>query len=330
MNQRWRINLVLALVLLGLALAIRDELRQHHASPLLATIEPAQIQRVGLERDGEPPLEFMRAGTGWELRTPFRAPADTEHIERLLGVLAIPVRQSFPASGLELAPLGLSPPRVRLRVDAREFAFGATDPLQQHRYVAVGDLVHLIDDRAYHLLIAPLRDYVSARPLPADFVPVQGTLEGVGLTPESLDALPALSAERVEHDPEPPRGTALSLRAEDGRMLRFRLSEDQRSWRRLDQPLRYLLATTPRLATDPALAPLPEPTTSSAATGTDPFAPESRAMNEPVLPSDTLLGPPPEVRLGPERPSPEAGFGAEPYKRPPQGFGQDPFAPDPP
>ncbi|MCF1182347.1 DUF4340 domain-containing protein [Marichromatium gracile] len=330
MNRRWRINLALAILLLGLALAIRDELHQHHARPLLATIEPTQIQRIGLERDGEPPLEFMRAGAGWELRAPFRAPADVERIERLLGVLATPVQQSFPVSGLELAPLGLSPPRVQLRVDARAFAFGATDPLQQHRYVAAGDLVHLIDDRAYHLLIAPLRDYVSTRPLPADFVPVQGTLEGIGLTPESLAALPALSAERVEHDPEPPRGTALSLRAEDGRMLRFRLSEDQRSWRRLDQPLRYLLATAPRLATDPALATLPEPMAPPEPIGADPFAPESGAMDEPVLPSDALLGPPPEVRLGPERPSPEAGFGAEPYKRPPQGFGQDPFAPDPP
>ncbi|NKN34121.1 hypothetical protein [Marichromatium bheemlicum] len=329
MSMRWRINLVLALLLIGMLVAIHGELRHRHQRSMLAAIDPTQVQRIALERVGEPTLEFMRGASGWELQAPFRAPADAARIERLLGVLEIPVQQSFPAAGLELAPLGLAPPRVRLHVDARTFTFGATDPLQQYRYVAAGALVHLIDDRLYHLLIAPTRDYLSTQPLPAGFVPVQGTLEGMGLTPETLTALTTLTATQVEHAPEPPQGAALSLRAEDGRILRFRLSEDRQTWRRLDQPLRYLLSEAPQLVTDPSLAILPEPTPLPSPITSDPFAPVT-SPHEPVLPSDVLLGPPPEVRLGPERPHPDAGFGAEPYKRPPQGFGQDPFAPDPP
>lgn len=104
----------------------------------------------------------------------------------------------------------------------------------------------------------------------------------------------------------------------------------------------------------PLALPEPEPATEEppVVDRNDPFAPppESELPAEPsnpddvILPGDAELGPPPSVHLGPDGPDGRASAGDRaPRHRPrasghprggsdpglPQGFGQDPFAPDP-
>jgi hypothetical protein len=373
MGRRWLANLVLLLVLALLSLGVRHELAREGRPQTLAGVDPKDLRLIEVDRDGEPRIRIERGPDGWRLLEPLEVDADQARLERLLEIAGSPVQRSFPEQSAALGELGLAPSKLRLRLDGLTLAFGGLDPWSQQRYVAADGLVHLIEDRFYHLLIAPPIDFVSRSPLPAGQPPAFATLGGVPLAAGSLKVLAGLSAERVEPLAGEFAGVPVQVKFADGRALRFLVSEDRRRWSRLDQKLRYVLTDGPLLELDPgATDPTPpEPTPASvadqepAATAmqTQALRPEDEVgmddadleaglpaeEPDPDVPFAPLADPdapalegmrPPEVRLRREGPGDEdlyldegedatGGFGAEPYKDPPQGFGMDPFAPDP-
>jgi hypothetical protein len=360
MGRRWLLNLLLMLVLGLLGLEIRHELIRGGLPPTLAGIDPAELRRIEVEREGEPRILLERGPDGWRLLEPLRVDADAERVERLTAILDAPVQRSFPEQSADLAQLGLAPSKLHLRLDSLSLAFGGLDPLTQQRYVSMDGLVHLIEDRFYHLLIAPPIDYVSRSLLPAGQSPAFATLGGVPLGAASLQALAGLTAERVETLAGDLAGEPLQVKFRDGRALRFLVSEDRRRWSRLDQRVRYVLSEGPLLELDPGAADPtpPEPVAASAPGGIGGLRPGDPGVLEGsgAWPPDATAGPedafapeldpdapalegmrPAEVRLRPDgsydaadaREDASGGFGAEPYKEPPQGFGMDPFAPLP-
>ncbi|MBK1720063.1 hypothetical protein [Thiocystis violacea] len=370
MRRRWLINLILLLLLIGLSGMIRGELTKAREIPRLTEILASDLYRIEIAREGEPTITLIQNLTGWRMETPMRVDADAELVGQLLGILEAPVHRSFPRESAALDQLDLAPVRLRLRLDARELGFGGIDPIGQSRYVVINDLVHLIDDRFHHLLIAPPIRYVSPDLLPRGFSPVFGRLDGTPLAPETLAALEAIRAERVEILSEDMTGSAVELKVADGTSQRFLVSEDRRRWARLDQRLLYVLTKAPEMVEDPdaidptpAEPPLPDldaammtPDPTLPATPVadpseppiqsdmvDPFAPPTGSDGsdppevdpDSLVPSDAPVSAPPVVRLTPDgRLEPEVArprnrLRGEPEKMPPQGFGQDPFAPDP-
>ncbi|MTW22352.1 hypothetical protein [Allochromatium palmeri] len=329
MSGRWLINGLLLVVLAVLVVAIRAELERTRFVPTLTDLAVADLYRVEIARTGEPTITLIQTAIGWRLETPFQVDADNGRVTQLLGLLEAPVERSFPAQSVDLRELGLSPVRLRLALDARELQFGVTDPIGQTRYVASEGLVHLIQDRFYHLLIAPPIDYVSPQLVPRGFGPVFGRLGGVPLTPETLNDLMGLHAERVEVLAETPSGAPVALKSDDGTTLRFLVSEDRRRWARLDQRLLYVLTDAPELTLDPNAVdptpPEPQPlsprpalfdelpesvpspdTPPDAPMASDPFAQPAQLDDsmtqapEPIVPSDGQPGEPTVVRLSPD------------------------------
>ena len=343
MKARWLVNLVLLLVLAALGLGIRHIVSVADSPQTLIATAAAEVRRIEVERAGEPRIRLEQTPDGWRMREPMDLDADQGQVERLLSGLRTPVQRSFPAQSAALGELGLAPAKLQVRLDDLILGFGGLDPLGQRRYVAADGLVHLIDDGVYARLIAPPIDYCSRQLLPRATPPVYATLNGVPLAGASLKTLAGLTAERLEPMTGDLSGEPLQVRFGDGTTLRLLVSADRRRWTRLDQRLRYVLGDGLLLELDPtAIDPgpppgLPAPSADSTAPNTqapDPVAPAVTAAPAPDAPLET----PPVVRLSPDQeqsdqPDAEAeagaGFGAEPYKAPPAGFGIDPFAPDP-
>jgi hypothetical protein len=362
MGRRWLANLVLLLVLALLSLGVRHELAREGRPQTLAGVDPKDLRLIEVDRDGEPRIRIERGPDGWRLLEPLEVDADQARLERLLEILGSPVQRSFPEQSAALGELGLAPSKLRLRLDGLTLAFGGLDPLSQQRYVAADGLVHLIEDRFYHLLIAPPIDFVSRSLLPVGRAPAFATLGGVPLAAGSLGVLAGLTAERVEPLAGEFAGVPVQVKFADGRALRFLVSEDRRRWSRLDQKLRYVLTDGPLLELDPEATdptpPEPPPTTVAdqepgAATTmqTQTLRPEEQiGMDEvdlePGLPADEpdlddpfapIADPdapafegmkPPEVRLRPEGPGDDDGYLDE-GKDAAGGFGAEPYK-DPP
>ena len=355
MTARWIVNLLLLLLLGLLALAIRHELTVVGQPPTLAGIDVADLRLIEVERVGEPLIQLERTPDGWRMREPIAIDADQGRIDQLLGIVAAPVQRSFLAQSAALDELGLAPVKLSLRLDGLTLAFGGLDPVGQRRYVSADGLVHLIDDRYQHLLIAPPIDYCSRALLPHGAPPVFATLNGVPLAAKSLKQLIGLTAERIDPMTGDLSGEPVQFKFADGRVLRFLVATDRRRWSRPDLKLRYVLSDGMLLELDPTAIdrtpPPPAPAlppkgtmgpTGAAAVGRppaethsgteDPFAPAAAAGTDAM--DEAPVGAPPSVRLSPDAPdAPDeaadgTGFGAEPGKQPPAGFGIDPFAPD--
>lgn len=161
MGGRWLANLVLLMVVVVLGAAAQRELERE--TPRLTDIDPTTVSRIRLDRPQQPPLVIARADGGWRLEAPEAMPADRARVEALLGVAQAIIRGTLP-QGAESASLGLDPPRVQLTIDGVSLAFGDTEPLAQRRYVALGGVLHLIEDRWWHLLTAPPAHFSETAP----------------------------------------------------------------------------------------------------------------------------------------------------------------------
>lgn len=252
MRSRWIINIFLLILVAGLVWAVLNDVREARETTRLTGMDPANIEGVELSRPGRDNVKLERmTGGGWRMSAPYRIAADPERVARVLAVVRAEVVRSFPAGGVDLERLGLEPDPVRISLGGLTLRFGATEPIDGLRYVASGDLVHLIEDRYYHLLMAPPSDFVDSHPLPDGLVPASGDVSGEALDPATLTAIAALKAERVEPLNGDLTGRILSIQPEgDGSALRFLVSPDGLRWSRPDLRLTYLVASPPPVLVD--------------------------------------------------------------------------------
>lgn len=245
MRNRWLVNLLLVILVIGLGSLMRWDLDQAQREARLTALLPENITEVTIERTGEPAIRLARYQEGWRMESPYPVSADAGRIDQLTGIAKTQVFRSMPkTAGSER--LGLNTDSPRLTLDGVVLRFGDVDPIGQHRYVAVGEQVHLIGDGFQHHLLARAEDYVSRTLLANGFQPNEGSLNGSALSPEQLADLDGLTADVVEPLGSELSGRLLSLDADAAaQSLRFLVSADGRSWARLDLRLRYLIATPP-------------------------------------------------------------------------------------
>lgn len=263
MRGRWLTNLGLLVIVVLLTALTQMEQAHTTRSMRLTGIAPESIDAVRLERAGGSTLALERRDGRWRMTEPLTAPADAQKVHRLLAIAVTRTHRALPAAAADLAQLGLAPPSIRLRLNDLDLLIGATEPIAEQRYVQVGDMLYLIDDRFLPRLLADPEDYLSRRLLPPGFSPELGQLDERPLPAHIMARLATVVAERVE-----PMGDALSghlLRIESaGRdePLRFLIDDAGTRWTRPDQHLSYVLTSAPLADMDqPTDADPPPPAT---------------------------------------------------------------------
>jgi hypothetical protein len=165
MPTRSLLNLALLLAAIALALVayFRPGLRPSGAPvPILSGLTPEPVDRVVVERVSREPLRFNKRDGRWFLTTKDRElPAADFQLRALLRLLQATALHHYRAGSVDLASLGLKPPRARVLMDGTNIDFGDTEALEQQRYVQVGDTVYLIDDQYQHLIDADWPNFVS-------------------------------------------------------------------------------------------------------------------------------------------------------------------------
>jgi len=330
--RRWLINLALLAVLGVLALIVRLELREEARATRLTDLAPDEVERIVLKRAGEPMIRLERSGPGWRMLAPHAVPADAEAVGRLLPLAQAAVARTLPAAGLDPGALGLSPAGVDMSLDGLTLRFGGNEPVAALRYVQVGDMVHLIEDRYLPRLMTPITALVSRRLLPPDFSPGLGDLDGEPLAAGQLAPLADATAVRVEtpgaalHADAPGARELHISSADGGDGLHFRISDGGRHWTRLDTQLSWRFATAPlpvqRLAPPPPgsepqdqrpTAAIPQlremapqrrrDPSALPQTGADPFAPSTDAARAPAPAPMPDPAPDPAPAAAPQRPA---------------------------
>ncbi len=198
MSKRNLLNLGLLLLIGALVLLVIYEpgIEAPKENPRLIEIGRDAVKRIHIERQGQETVTVERDPQGhWQMLEPLSIAAGEFRLSSLLNITEQKSLGSFPADTARLTNYGLDTPRVTLTLnDTIKLAFGNNTPLDQRRYVQVGDRVHLVSDTLYYHLIGSYTTFISQQLLP------QGT------TIDTI-SLPGLTVRRQEDrweaDPKP-------------------------------------------------------------------------------------------------------------------------------
>jgi type II secretory pathway component PulM len=197
MSKRNLLNLGLLLLVGVLVLLVIYEpgIEKPQEPTRLLELEREAVTQIRIERQGQETVALTRDGGDWNLTEPLAIGASAFRIGSLLRITEQKSLGSFPAEPERLAGYGLEAPRVTLTLnDAVTVAFGDNTPLDQRRYVRLGDRVHLVSDTLYYHLIGAYTTFIRQELLP----------EGTALAALTLPGLRvSWQAERWQVEPRP-------------------------------------------------------------------------------------------------------------------------------
>ncbi|QEP43122.1 DUF4340 domain-containing protein [Ectothiorhodospiraceae bacterium BW-2] len=274
MAKRNKLNLLLALLVVGLALFVWfDEPPSTESKPSpLALLKEGEVTDIRLTKGGVTTLLVRESeGEQWQLTQPITAPVQPFKVDSLLALLAVePFNRFSVANEASLAQYGLAEPMVEVAFNqgAVTFKFGAQTALDRRRYVAIGGEVATIADYHYYQAAADYNDFINPRLLPNNpqlvaFILPEFTLRhgesGWAIEPAeptvSADSVAdwvdnwkytsALSVEALEEPPTEIEGR-IEIEMAAGERVTWLLSENERHEPQLYRPDLKLLYQLPQ------------------------------------------------------------------------------------
>jgi hypothetical protein len=179
-RKRWWLNLALIALLGGLVLfaIYQPGKKPPESAPKLTTLATDAITRVRIERSGQEAIVLEKSATGWRLKEPIAARANSFNVESLLRVAGADVNATIANGEQTLGQFGLDTPRARVWLDDEEFAFGDLHPLKNQVYVRYRKQVYLIPSHLFGPAGYDFRRYLASRLLEEDRKPVSFKLPG--------------------------------------------------------------------------------------------------------------------------------------------------------
>ena len=240
MDRRLRTNVLLALAVTALALAIWLA-PEPEAPATFRPVDPATIDAVHVRRGNEPHLSLQKRDGAWWVVAPFELPAEPFQVDALLASLGEPAGTRYPVESADLAELGLENPKWTVDAGDVQLQLGGRAAVGNRRYLRAGDFVYLVNDVLSYRLQRPALDYAARRLLPPAAIASIALPNGTRLekadgqwsvSPEkpdvSADELQALVngwrnaiATSVTHADSVPRQGDVEIGFEDGSTLRL-------------------------------------------------------------------------------------------------------------
>lgn len=170
MTSRLWLNLALLLLVVILVIIVIYEPGKEPVVTLspLTQLSPNAITHIHIQRQTGKEIELVKEANGqWWMYNPYHHPANEFRIQSLLRLVETESLSQHSLTGLQPATYGLDQPRAIVTFNrSTQISFGETEPLQQRRYVQLGDQLHTIVDTFYYLAAANPTSYLSHALLP--------------------------------------------------------------------------------------------------------------------------------------------------------------------
>ncbi|MBI5611627.1 MAG: DUF4340 domain-containing protein [Gammaproteobacteria bacterium] len=232
MNRRWWLNLGL-LTAIGILAAIavfKPGTEKPIPKPALTALRAEAVQKISIERPGQPPVVLEKAGEQWRLTAPLGARASRYRVENLARIAGAESEARLPLDEAALGQYGLDKPLVSVRLDDELIQFGGLHPLNQQQYVRYRDGVHLIGAHYLQAAAAGFTDFIDTALFEDGREPTAFRLPGLTLTrvdgrwklaPENRD----IGSDRVmQFVKEWQHARALSVSRYDGKPAKQRVT----------------------------------------------------------------------------------------------------------
>jgi len=170
MSKRNLLNLgLLLLIAILVLLAVYEPgIEKPKEPPRLLSLKRDAVTHILIERGEQKTVELSRDKQGkWQLVQPLKISASDFRISSLLRITEQKSLGDYPADKERLSRFGLDKPRVTLTLNGNtKVTFGNSTPLDQRRYVQVGNKIHLISDTLYYHLIGRYTTFIRQELLP--------------------------------------------------------------------------------------------------------------------------------------------------------------------
>ncbi|MDD5036361.1 MAG: DUF4340 domain-containing protein [Methylococcaceae bacterium] len=261
MKPKFLLNLVLLVVLAALAgVAFFEPGKEEPKTVYLTHLDPESLDRFELKNQEN--MVFEKHEGHWRLTAPFLAPANDIRIRQMLNLAKAESAAHYPLKPEDSSKFELDKPKAVLNLGEVQLIFGGQEPIDMHRYVQVGDTLHLVSDDFFHHLIAKATDYVDKKLLPEDtklkeiFLPGlqakggengQWTMEPPGEVGAMNDLAAAWQSARaieVKRDEQQGQGDVIRIGLNNGQSVEFVIlqREPDLLLLRPDLKLQYLVA----------------------------------------------------------------------------------------
>lgn len=120
-----------------------------------------EVTKIILSRQSKEPLTFSKEAGQWKMISPEQGAAALDKIDNLLKILRTTSQADYPVDHERLAEFGLKPPEITLRFDDLKIEFGTIAPINQQRYLRIGEKLHRVIDNFYHHLMAKKERYLK-------------------------------------------------------------------------------------------------------------------------------------------------------------------------
>lgn len=146
MIKRWLVNLGLLLLIAGIVtfLYLRPQPEQDGpAAHEISNLKLGDFSKVSIEFPAKAPVAFEKIDGYWHITQPYKARADQMSVQRILSIVAASSTEKFNTD--DLAKFGLDQPKLKLKLDEKEFLFGTYNPVSGEQYLAFQGAVYLVD-----------------------------------------------------------------------------------------------------------------------------------------------------------------------------------------
>ena len=165
--KRGYLNIVLAVVLLGLGAAIYFKHQSaKKTKPPLTTLARDKIDRIVITHPKAKDVVLHKSGKQWTIVQPVTVPADHYEVNSVLDLASLKRQETMSTKGLKLSELGLDPPQYTVKLNDTLIKVGNVEPLRYRRYMQVGDQVALVENPPQEALGSDYADLVSKHLLP--------------------------------------------------------------------------------------------------------------------------------------------------------------------
>jgi hypothetical protein len=170
MASRLWLNLALLLfIAILLVIVIYEPGKEPIATPIsLTPLKATTISHIHIKRLTGKDIELVKEANGqWWMHNPYHLPANEFRVQALLRLAETESLSRHTLDRFQPATYGLDRPRAIVTFDRNtQISFGDTEPLQQRRYVQIGDQLHTIADTFYYQTAASPTIYLNHAVLP--------------------------------------------------------------------------------------------------------------------------------------------------------------------
>jgi hypothetical protein len=161
--------LLVGIVALGLVARYEPGIEAPTETQAITTLRVDDVHRMHVNRPLRDDLVLVRRSPGnWIIDRPAPLPAEDFKIRALARLAEQKPVRSYPAADMDLATLQLSPPYATIFLNDTPVEFGNLEPIDDLRYVRVGERVHLIPDNYLPLMESSFTQFVRDRLLDKD------------------------------------------------------------------------------------------------------------------------------------------------------------------